>query len=92
MEVDHRNGWLQLQEAVPCEGDCDDGDVDVSNEPEAETVQACVWKRSNGHRLFAVSFSQRSSRVRALVAFFDYDAAKKTLTPEKSLQQLFMQL
>jgi hypothetical protein len=93
VEVDRSNGWLQLQPAVlgsSVGGDYDaETDLVVSDSPDAEFVQACVWRRSNGHRLFAVSFHQSSSMVKTFVAFFDYDPDARTLTPDKSLLHLF---
>lgn len=40
-------------------------------------VSACVWKRKNGHKLFAVT-------TNSFLCFYDFDPAKKTLTPEES--------
>ena len=91
VEVDRSNGWLQLQEAILSSSDGEE-DLVISDDPDAESVEACVWKRSNGHRLFAISFRQRSSMVKTFVAFFDYNATTQTLTPEKSLLHLFKPL
>ncbi|MBR1551602.1 MAG: hypothetical protein IJ808_06950 [Muribaculaceae bacterium] len=44
------------------------------------TVSACVWNRKNGHKLFAVNFASEKH----FVCFYDYDPAKRTLTPEES--------
>ena len=55
--------------------------VDDENTP---AVQACVWKRKNGHRLFAVHFGMYSDVVPNFACFYDYDPATKTLTPEAS--------
>lgn len=91
VEVDRSNGWLRLQEAVLSSSD-GEGDLVVSDSPDAETVEACVWKRNDGHRLFAISFSQPSSMAKTFVAFFDYSSTTQTLTPEKSLLNLFKPL
>lgn len=60
-----------------------------SDDPDAESMEAKLWQRSNGHQLFAIMFDQFSSDVKAFVAFFDYDPAAKTLTPETTFDNLF---
>ena len=44
------------------------------------TISACVWNRKNGHKLFAVNFSCAPQ----FLCFYDFDPAKRTLTPEES--------
>ena len=53
-----------------------------SDDPDSESMEAHVWQRSNGHQLLGITFSQRSSQEKSLVAFFDYDPSAKTLTPD----------
>ena len=60
-----------------------------SDDRDAEEMEAHWWQRTNGHKLFAITFDQFSSEVKAFVAFFDYDPAQKTLTPETNLVNLF---
>ena len=60
-----------------------------SDDWDAEGMEAKIWERTNGHKLFAIAFDQYSSDVKAFVAFFDYDPAKKTLTPETCLPNSF---
>lgn len=60
-----------------------------SDDRDAESMEAHWWQRTNGHKLFAIAFDQLSSEVKAFVAFFDYDPAQKTLTPETSLANFF---
>ena len=43
-------------------------------------VSACLWNRKNGHKLFAVNFASEKD----FLCFYDFDPAKRTLTPEKS--------
>jgi len=65
--VDTPNGYVSAQELG------DDG----------EDIAACVWKRSNGHKLFAVVYTRYHGLTPHPIAiFYDYDAAKGTLTPE----------
>lgn len=65
--VDRSNGYVSAQELG------DDG----------EDISACVWKRTNGHKLFAVVFTRSYGLYPQRIAlFYDYDSAKKKLTPE----------
>lgn len=74
--VDRPNGYISFAEG--------------SDDASSESMQACVWRRSNGHRLLAIAFVQQSSQAKAFTAFFDLDPATGTLTPEKSLSRLFV--
>jgi hypothetical protein len=73
--VDRPNGYISAQELG------DDG----------EDIAACVWKRSNGHKLFAVVYTPYHGLTPHPIAlFYDYDAAKKTLTPENHVLSNFV--
>ena len=72
--VDRTNGYL-------CE---DAGGSDGDN------MEACVWKRDNGHRLFAITVSSNCDPDFSVICFYDYDPATQTLTPEKSPVDTFM--
>ena len=66
-EIDKPNGYVSAGEL---------GDY-------GQDLAACVWRRSNGHRLFAVDYCQSVGVFpQSSVFFYDYDAAKGTLTPE----------
>ena len=52
-----------------------------SDDKDAESMEARVWKRSNGHQLFGITFFQPSAKVKSFVAFYDYDPSSKALTP-----------
>lgn len=72
--------------------DLDNGYVgfsEGSDDKESESMQARVWKRDNGHQLLAVSLSQPSSAEVAFVAFYDYDPATQTLSPEYDYLKYF---
>ena len=61
-----------------------------SPESDGISVSACVWRRSNGHRLFAIAFRDPDYEAPlSFCAFYDYDAASESLSPEKSLAGLF---
>ena len=43
----------------------------------------CVWKRNNGHRLFAYVFQRMHGlSISQIILFYDYDPDEGTLTPE----------
>ena len=65
--VDRKNGYLS-ESAGACDGD---------------DMEACVWKRDNGHRLFAIQVSSSCDPDFAVICFYDYDPATQTLTPAK---------
>ena len=73
--VDLKNGYALYSEDNP----------DSENN---EILQACVWKRSNGHSLFAVSLHRFTPELEVL-CFYDYNPKTRTLTPEKNLAKLF---
>ena len=69
--VDTPNGYVSAAELG------DDG----------EDIEACVWKRSNGHKLFAVVYTRYHGLTpHPISLFYDYDATKGTLTPEFDVQ------
>ena len=51
---------------------------------DGDYIEACIWKRTNGHRLFAVHLGDPVDPEIDLICFYDYNPATKTLTPEKS--------
>ena len=63
--------------------DSKNGYVEASDEgSDRQYMSACVWRRSNGHRLFAVVIGQPVDPEIEIICFYDYDPQKKTLTPE----------
>ena len=48
-------------------------------------MSACFWNRSNGHKLLAVRLGKPTDPFIDFVCFYDYDPAKKTLTPEPEI-------
>lgn len=60
---------------------------DVTEEEEhSEAIEMCVWKRDNGHRLFAVNFNSLDNDIHAL-CFYDYNPQTRQLKPEKALAE-----
>lgn len=66
--VDRSNGYL-----------CEDAGYSDS-----ESMEACVWKRDNGHRLFAIQVSSSCDPDFSVICFYDYNPDTQTLTPEPS--------
>ncbi len=64
--VDRKNGYL-------CE---DSGGTD------SDYMEACVWRRNNGHRLFAIRMGGPTDPEIEVVCFYDYDPTTEMLTPE----------
>ena len=73
--VDLKNGYAAYSEDDP----------DSEND---EILEACVWRRNNGHRLFAINFHRFSSELDVL-CFYDFNPQTLTLSPEKSLSKIF---
>ncbi len=48
-------------------------------------MQACIWNRSNGHKLFAIMIGKPTDPELEVVCFYDYDAKAKRLTPEPQI-------
>ena len=67
--VDTKNGYVEI----------DDAGTDGAY------MSACYWNRSNGHKLFAVRLGKPTDPCIEFVCFYDYDAQKKTLTPEPDI-------
>lgn len=58
------------------------GYADLATQTDMDEVQACVWRRTNGHRLFAVNLMQEHDPVANLVCWYDYDPKTETMYPE----------
>ena len=74
--IDNANGYLGYWE--------DDPDSELF-----ERVEACVWRRSDGHRLLAINLDLTDENANQAFCFYDYNPQTKQLTPEKSLATLF---
>ena len=67
--VDANNGFLEVG----------DGGTD------GLYMSACIWNRSNGHKLFAVMIGKPTDPELEVVCFYDYDQNTKRLTPEPNI-------
>ena len=54
------------------------GYVDLSSETDLSQMQACVWRKDNGHRIFAVTIYEQHDPVQNQLCWFDYDPATQT--------------
>lgn len=53
-------------------------------------VECCYWKRANGHKLVAFRLTENQMEwddEERLLAFYDYDPATDTMTPEPALSE-----
>ncbi|MBR5028836.1 MAG: hypothetical protein IKX51_06420 [Bacteroidales bacterium] len=75
VEIDNRNEYVSFAEG--------------SDDRSSESMSARVWRRSNGHKLFAMVFSQPSSLQQSFAVFYDYNPNKGTLTPEYDFLRYF---
>ena len=67
--IDSKNGYVSVG----------DGGTD------GEYMSACYWNRSNGHKLLAVLLGKPTDPCIEVLCTYDYDPAKKCLTPEPAI-------
>ncbi|MBR1388694.1 MAG: hypothetical protein IJ569_03630 [Prevotella sp.] len=67
--VDSKNGYVSV------------GDAGT----DGEYMSACYWNRSNGHKLLAVLLGKPTDPCIEVLCTYDYDPAKKSLTPEPDI-------
>lgn len=60
------------------------GYADLSSPTDCDQVQATVWKRKDGHRLFAVSLYEQHVMPQNLLCWYDYDPQTETMKAERS--------
>lgn len=60
------------------------GYVCFSSQTDVDQMTACVWRRTNGHRVFAISLYEQHDKVQNLLCWFDYDPATQTMKAERS--------
>ena len=74
--VDRKNGYACL----------DSGGTDGSY------METCVWRRDNGHRLFAIVLGKPVDPDIVFVCFYDYDPQTSTMYPEEGPDREFQPL
>ncbi len=67
--VDSKNGYVEVSDAGT----------------DGESMSACYWNRSNGHKLLAVCMSSPTDPYIEFVCFYDYDPQQKALIPEPDI-------
>ncbi|MBR1594713.1 MAG: hypothetical protein IJ659_08080 [Alloprevotella sp.] len=60
------------------------GYCDLDSQTDVSQVKARVWRRRNGHSLFALSLFEIDNQHCEVLCWYDYDPATRTLTPERS--------
>ena len=60
------------------------GFVEYSSETDVDQMSCCVWRRTNGHRIFAISLYEQHDYVTNLLCWYDYDPATQTMKAEQS--------
>lgn len=59
------------------------GYCDLASETATAQMQACVWRKKNGHRIFAVSLYEAESESSSLLCWYDYDPKTQVLSPAR---------
>ena len=60
------------------------GYLDLESQTDIDQMSACVWRKENGHRIFAVSLYEQHVMPQHLLCWYDYDPQTQTMKPEKS--------
>lgn len=60
------------------------GYVDLESETDINQMAACVWRKDNGHRIFAITLYEQHDPVQNLLCWYDYDPTTQTMKPERS--------
>ena len=64
--------------------DTKNGYADLSSMTDIDQMSCCVWRKTNGHRIFAVSLYEQHDPVQHLLCWYDYDPQTQTMTAAKS--------
>ena len=59
------------------------GYVDLESETDVDQMSACVWRKDDGHRIFAISLYEQHVMPQNLLCWYDYDPQTQTMTPAK---------
>lgn len=55
-----------------------------SSMTDVDQMSCCVWRRTNGHRIFAISLYEQHDMPQNLLCWYDYDPQTQTMKPERS--------
>ena len=64
--------------------DIRNGYADYASVTDIDQMSCCVWRRTDGHRIFAVSLYEQHDPVQHLLCWYDYDPQTQTMRPERS--------
>ena len=64
--------------------DIRNGYADLASQTDIDQTAASVWRKDNGHRIFALSLFQQHGNPQNVLCWYDYDPQTQTMTPEKS--------
>lgn len=65
------------------------GYVDLASQTDVNQMSACVWRKDNGHRIFALSLYEQHVMPQNLLCWYDYDPQTQKMTPAKSPLEAF---
>jgi hypothetical protein len=60
------------------------GYADLASQTDIDQTAAGVWRKDNGHRIFALSLFQQHANPQNVLCWYDYDPQTQTMTPDKS--------
>ena len=60
------------------------GYADLASQTDIDQTAASVWRKDNGHRIFALALFQQHRNPQNVLCWYDYDPQTQTMTPEKS--------
>ena len=66
------------------------GYADLSSATDCNQVQACLWRKKDGHRFFAVSLYEQHTMPQHVLCWYDYNPDTETLTPAESPVDAFL--
>ncbi len=66
------------------------GYVDLESETDIDQMSACVWRKDNGHRIFAISLYEQHVMPQNLLCWYDYDPKTQKMTPAKGPLEEFV--
>ena len=66
------------------------GYAHLTSETDINQMEACVWRKKDGHRFFAVSLYEQHVMPQNILCWYDYDPDTETLTPEESPVDAFL--
>ena len=65
------------------------GYADLASQTDVNQMSCCVWRKDNGHRIFAVSLYEQHVKPQNLLCWYDYDPQTQKMTPAKSPLEAF---